>query len=76
MLDVVFHDDLMRLRTNHGPKDMATIKHMAMNLFRGAAGKDSLNSRRKAAAWNHHYLRSLVTVASAEVVEIPISIGV
>jgi predicted transposase YbfD/YdcC len=27
VLDVVFHDDLMRLRTEHGPKNMATIKH-------------------------------------------------
>jgi hypothetical protein len=34
---------------------------MAMNLIRGADGKDSLKSRRKAAAWNHDYLRSLVT---------------
>jgi predicted transposase YbfD/YdcC len=64
VLDVVFHDDLMRLRTNHGPKNMATIKHMAMNLIRGAIGKDSLKSRRKAAAWNHDYLRALVTRAA------------
>jgi predicted transposase YbfD/YdcC len=61
VLDVVFHDDLMRLRTQHGPKNMATIKHMAMNLIRAAAGKDSLKSRRKAAAWNHDYLRALIT---------------
>lgn len=61
VLDVVFHDDLMRLRTRHGPKNMATIKHMAMNLLRSAAGKDSLKSRRKAAAWNHDYLRALIT---------------
>ena len=61
VLDVVFHDDLMRLRTKHGPKNMSTIKHMAMNLIRGADGKDSLKSRRKAAAWNHDYLRSIVT---------------
>ena len=61
VLDVVFHDDLMRLRTDHGPKNMATIKHMAMNLLRSAAGKDSLKSRRKAAAWNHDYLRSILT---------------
>jgi len=61
VLDVVFHDDLMRLRTHHGPKNMATIKHMAMNLIRSAAGKGNLKSRRKAAAWNHDYLRALST---------------
>lgn len=61
VLDVLFHDDLMRLRTEHGPKNMATIKHMAMNLIRNAAGKDSLKARRKAAAWNQDYLRTLIT---------------
>ena len=61
VLDVVFHDDLMRLRTGHGPKNMATIKHMAMNLLRSAKDKDSLSTRRKAAAWNHDYLKAIVT---------------
>ena len=61
VLDVVFHDDLMRLRTDHGPKNRATIKHMAMNLLRGARGKDSLKTRRKAAAWNHDYLKAILT---------------
>ena len=42
-LDVVFHDDLMRLRTENGPGNMATIKHMAMNLIREANGKESLS---------------------------------
>jgi len=44
VLDVVFHDDLMRLRTAHGPRNMATIKHMAMNLLRSARDKDSLKT--------------------------------
>lgn len=61
VLDVVFHDDLMRLRTDHGPQNMATIKHMAMNLLRCAADKDSLKTRRKAAAWNHDYLKAIIT---------------
>jgi predicted transposase YbfD/YdcC len=61
VLDVVFHDDLMRLRTDHGPKNMATVKHMAMNLLRSASDKDSLKTRRKAAAWNHDYLRAILT---------------
>ena len=60
VLDVVVHDDLMRLRTDHGPKNMATVKHMAMNLLRKAADKDSLTTRRKAAAWNHDYLKAIV----------------
>lgn len=27
VMDVVFHDDLMRLRTDHGPANMATMRH-------------------------------------------------
>ena len=61
VLDVVFHDDLMRLRTDNGPQNMATIKHMAMNLLRSASGKDSLKVRRKAAGWDHKYLKALIT---------------
>jgi predicted transposase YbfD/YdcC len=61
VLDVVFHDDLMRLRTANGPKNMATIKHMAMNLLKAAPGPDSLKVRRKAAAWDQDYLKALIT---------------
>jgi predicted transposase YbfD/YdcC len=60
VLDVVFHDDLMRLRTGHGPKNMAVIKHMATNLLRRATDKDSLATRRKAAAWSQNYLKAIV----------------
>ena len=63
VLDVVFHDDLMRLRTDEGPKNMATIKHMAMNLIRMAPGKDSLKSKRKAAGWDQDYLKTIITQA-------------
>ena len=34
VLDVIFHDDLARLRSGFGPENMAVIKHMAMNMLR------------------------------------------
>ncbi|TWB12305.1 MULTISPECIES: ISAs1 family transposase, partial [Nitrospirillum] len=52
VLDVVFHDDLSRLRSACGPQNMAVVKHMAMNLIRNAPGKQSLTVRRKKASWN------------------------
>jgi predicted transposase YbfD/YdcC len=61
VLDVVFHDDLMRLRTDNGPQNMATAKHMALNLLRTAPGKDSLKVRRKAAGWEDSYLKAIIT---------------
>ncbi len=33
-MDVVFHDDLMRLRTGSGPANMATIRHAALNIVK------------------------------------------
>ena len=44
-LDVVFPDDLMRLRTDNRPKNMAIIKPTAMNLIREANGTDRLKVR-------------------------------
>jgi len=61
VMDVVFHDDLMRLRTEHGPANMATIKHAALNLIRAIPDKASLAVRRKTAAWDDHYLLSALT---------------
>ncbi len=60
VLDVVFHDDLARLRTGHGPQNMATLKHMALNLVRQAHGRHSLKARRKKAAWSQDYLETLL----------------
>ena len=60
VLDVVFHDDLARLRTGHGPQNMAVVKHMAMNLVRNPKDKHSLKVRRKLANLNGDYLEKLI----------------
>ena len=60
VLDVVFHDDLARLRSGHGPQNMAVVKHMAMNLIRHPKDKHSLKNRRKLACLNADYLESLI----------------
>jgi predicted transposase YbfD/YdcC len=60
ILDVVFRDDLARLRTGHGPENMAVVKHMAMNLLRQAKPAGSLKNRRKRAGWNTGYLEALI----------------
>jgi predicted transposase YbfD/YdcC len=60
VLDVVFRDDLARLRTGHGPQNMAVVKHMALNLLRQAKPATSLKNRRKLAGWNPAYLDALL----------------
>lgn len=60
VLDVVFHEDLSRLRSGAGPQNMATIRHMALNLLRSAKDNHSLKVRRKSAAWDTAYLEAIL----------------
>jgi predicted transposase YbfD/YdcC len=59
-LDVVFRDDLARLRSGHGPQNMAVIKHTALNLLSLATPTTSLKNRRKKAGWNADYLAKVI----------------
>jgi predicted transposase YbfD/YdcC len=61
VLDVVFHDDLARLRTGSGPHNMAIVKHIAMNLVRNPKDKHSLKVRRKRANLDPDYLETIIT---------------
>ena len=60
VLDVVFHEDLNRLRSGAGPQNMATVRHIALNLLRAAKDKHSLKVRRKSAAWDTAYLQTII----------------
>ncbi len=60
MLDVVFHDDLARLQTGHGPANMAVVRHIALNLLKQAKPTISLKNRRKRAGWNTDYLKAVI----------------
>lgn len=66
VLDVVFHDDLARLRTGSGPQNMAIVKHMAMNIVRESNDRHSLKVRRKLANLNPDYLHKLITAANSK----------
>ena len=60
VLDVVFDEDQSRLRTGHGAKNMAVVRHFAINLVRTVTDKRSIKLRRKAAAWDVAYLASVL----------------
>ena len=61
VMDVVFHDDLMRLRTGSGPANMATIRHAALNIVKEIPDKASLKVRRKTLGWDDDYLLDALT---------------
>lgn len=60
VLDVTFKDDLARVRKGYGAKNMAVVRHFALNLIRNANDKKSLKLRRKIASWDSNYLSSLL----------------
>ena len=60
VLDVVFNEDQARLRTGHGAKNMAVVRHFAINLVRAITDKRSIKLRRKRAGWDVEYLASVL----------------
>jgi len=64
VLDVVFGDDLARLRTGHGAKNMAVVRHFAINLVRIQNDNKSLRLRRKRAGWDPQYLAAILSAPS------------
>jgi predicted transposase YbfD/YdcC len=63
VLDVVFKEDQSRLRKGFGAKNMAVVRHFAINLVRAAKDKSSIKLRRKAAGWDDAYLAELLGAA-------------
>jgi predicted transposase YbfD/YdcC len=59
-LDVTFNEDQSRLRAGHGAKNMAVVRHFALNLVRQVADKRSLKRRRKRASWDPSYLLQIL----------------
>jgi predicted transposase YbfD/YdcC len=61
VLDVTFGDDQSRLRKGYGARNMATVRHFALNLVRTATDKRSIKSRRKLAGWSPEYLNAILS---------------
>jgi predicted transposase YbfD/YdcC len=56
VLDVTFADDQSRLRKGFGARNMAVVRHFALNLVRSAKDTKSIKLRRKMAGWTPNYL--------------------
>jgi len=60
VLDVTFREDQSRLRTGHGAKNMAVVRHFAINLVRAVTDKRSIRLRRKRAGWDPEFLATML----------------
>ena len=61
VLDVVMNEDQMRNRRDHGPENLAILRHLALNLARLEPSKGSMRGKLKRAGWDDNYLIKLVT---------------
>ncbi len=59
-LDVVFRDNLTRLRSGNAPENMAIVRHVALNLLSRAKPITSFKNRRKKAGWDVDYLETVL----------------
>ena len=60
VLDVTFDEDRARNRKDHGPKNLAVIRHLALNILRNSPLKRSVARKIKLAGWDDTYLFSLI----------------
>jgi len=62
-LDVAFHEDANRTRTDAAPQNLAVLRHIALNLLQqGRSTQASLKVKRLRAAWDTDYLRTVLTL--------------
>lgn len=60
-LDVGFREDESRIRTDHGPENLALLRKVAMNLAKNERShKRGVQAKRKLACWNDAYLLKLL----------------
>lgn len=56
VLDVSFREDDSRIRTGNAAQNMATLRHMALNLLKQESSKRSIRGKRLKAGWDEDYL--------------------
>lgn len=62
VLDVAFREDDSRIRQGFASENMATLRHMALNLLKqDKSVKGGVHAKRMRAAWNEDYLFKLVS---------------
>ncbi len=59
-LDVTFGEDACRVRKDQAPRNLTTVRKLALTLLRREPGKMSLKRKRKKAARDNDYLKTLL----------------
>jgi predicted transposase YbfD/YdcC len=63
VLDVALREDDCRVRTGHAAANLATLRHLALNLLRqDTTKKRGVRTKQKIAGWDHRYLLKLLSI--------------
>ncbi|MFQ6031028.1 MAG: ISAs1 family transposase [Dehalococcoidia bacterium] len=63
VLDIAFREDESRVRKGHGQQNLATIRHMALNLLRQeTTSKGGVKAKRLRAGWDEDYLIKVLSL--------------
>ncbi len=63
VLDVAFREDACRTRTGHAPENLATLRHMAVNLLKQERScKLGVKSKRLKAGWDEGYMLKVLNI--------------
>ena len=62
VLDVAFAEDDSRVRADHGPHNLAILRHIALNALRSEPSHGSIKTKRLTAGWNNDYLARVLHV--------------
>jgi len=63
VLDVVMNEDACRIRKDNAPQNMATLRHLVLNLVRQeTTHKRGVKAKIKRAGWDNDYLARLISI--------------
>lgn len=60
VLDVTMNEDMCRIRKDHAPENLATLRRIAINMIRKAKGKISVRQAIMKAGWDTSFLERLL----------------
>lgn len=61
VLDVVMDEDSLRNRCDHGPENLAMLRHLALNLAKLEPSKGSIRGKLKRAGWDDTFLAGMLS---------------